>query len=349
MNSLGNLRGRLILGLIFGLVVVAGLLVYSDFTNLVKVLSDFNWWLLPLILLFTLFNYALRFFKWDVYLRLIGATGVSKKNSLMIFLSGMAMAMTPGKVGEVLKSFLLKQVRGTPIAASAPVVLAERLTDGIAMLILALVGLFQFGGSYRAVMIGVAIFVLVFLFLFQNRTLFDRLLTMGEGVPFLAKRVHSFHAFYDSSYELFRLPNLLFGVGVGVVSWSGEVVAFVLVLLGLGLPFSASMVVLCAFILSVSSLIGAVTFLPGGLGTTDVSITGMLQVLVPIALAPAVTVMSKDTAVAATLLIRFSTLWFGVAIGLIALSLVQRVIGNPDASGPGTPEDDALTRESAAV
>ncbi len=334
------MRGKLILGLILGLVVVALLSVYADFTKIVTVLSDFNWWLLPLILLFTLFNYALRFYKWDVYLRLIGATGVSKKNSLIIFLSGMAMAMTPGKVGEVLKSYLLKQVRGTPIAASAPVIMAERLTDGLAMLVLASAGLFLFDYG-RPLTLGIAVFVIAFLFVFQNRTLFNRLLTKGENVPFLAKRVHHFHAFYESSYELFRLPNLLFGVVVGIVSWSGEVVAFVLVMIGLSIPFSPSLVILCAFILSLSSLIGAVTFLPGGLGGTDVSITGMLYILAPIALAVE---MSKSTAVAATLLIRFSTLWFGVAIGLIALSIVQRVIGNPTG-----PDGEPMSRESATV
>src|SRR5919199_3979414 len=79
------MRGRLILGLILGVLVVAALSVYADFTKMVNVLRNFEWWLLPLILLFTLFNYALRFYKWDVYLRLIGATGVSKRDSLMIF------------------------------------------------------------------------------------------------------------------------------------------------------------------------------------------------------------------------------------------------------------------------
>src|SRR5437764_5155298 len=162
LNALNNLRAKLILGLVLGLVVVAGLSVYADFTKMLAVLRGFNWWLLPLILLFTLFNYALRFYKWDVYLRLTGATGVSKKDSLLIFLSGMAMAMTPGKVGEVLKSYLLKQVRGTPIATSAPVVLAERLTDGVAMLILAAAGfvLFDYG---RHVMVAIYIFVLAVL------------------------------------------------------------------------------------------------------------------------------------------------------------------------------------------
>src|SRR5829696_1234114 len=138
------MRGRLLVGLILGVVVVVALSVYADFTKMVEVLRDFEWALLPFVLLFTMFNYVLRFYKWDVYLRMIGATGVAKLDSLFIFFSGMAMAMTPGKVGEVLKSYLLKQVRGTPIAASAPIVVAERMTDGIAMLVLAAAGLVLF-------------------------------------------------------------------------------------------------------------------------------------------------------------------------------------------------------------
>ncbi|MFL5733261.1 MAG: YbhN family protein [Chloroflexia bacterium] len=324
MGGLSNLRGKLILGLIFGLLVVAGMSVVADFTKMLEVLRRFEWWLLPFILLFTVFNYVLRFFKWDVYLRLIGASGVAKKDSLMIFLSGMAMAMTPGKVGEVLKSYLVKQVRGTPIATSAPIVMAERLTDGLAMLVLALAGLVLFDYG-RPVMAAIALVVLVFLVVFQNRALANRLLGMGERIPFLTTRIHHFHAFYDSSYELFRLPNLLFGGGVGVVSWSGEVAAFVLVMIGLGIPFSLSLVILCAFILSASTLIGSVTLLPGGLGTTDASITGMLLFLVPVALAGQT--IDKNTAIAATLLIRFATLWFGVGIGLVALTLTQRRLG----------------------
>ncbi len=330
MNALGSLRGKLILGLVLGLVVVAGLAVYADFSKMLAVLRGFNWWLVPPILIFTLFNYALRFLKWDVYLRLIGATGVPKKDSLLIFLSGMAMAMTPGKVGELLKSYLLKQVRGTPIATSAPIVMAERLTDGLAMLVLASVGLVLFDYG-RAILVVIALFAVIFLFVFQNRLLANRLLTFAERLPVVSKVAHHARAFYDSSFELFRLPNLLFGVIVGVVSWSGEVAAFVLVMMGLGVPFSALLVVICAFILSASTLIGSVTLLPGGLGTTDAGITGMLQFLVPAQLAIA---MPQDTAVAATLLIRFATLWFGVGIGLFCLTLLQRHLG----TGTAVPE-----------
>ncbi|MEO8287644.1 MAG: lysylphosphatidylglycerol synthase transmembrane domain-containing protein [Chloroflexota bacterium] len=335
MSALGNLRGKLILGLVLGLVVVAGLAIYADFSKMLEVLSHFNWWLLPIVLLFTVFNYVLRFYKWDVYLRLIGATGVPKKDSALIFVSGMAMAMTPGKVGELLKSYLLKQVRGTPLATSAPVIMAERFTDGIAMLVLASAGLVLFDYG-RPILVGIAIFVVVFLFIFQNRSIFNRLLSMGERMPVLSKSVHHFHAFYNSSYELFRLPNLLFGVIIGVVSWSGEVVAFVLVMMGLGMSFSWTLVVICAFTLSASTLIGSITLLPGGLGTADASITGMLQFLVPRYITGFV--MTQNIAVAATLLIRFSTLWFGVGLGLIALTLIQRRLGSIEKIAADTDE-----------
>jgi uncharacterized protein (TIRG00374 family) len=325
LSALGNLRGKMIIGLVLGLLVVVGLSVYADFSKMLEVLRNFNWWLLPFILLFTLFNYVLRFYKWDVYLRLIGATGVSKKDSALIFTSGMSMAVTPGKVGELLKSYLLKQVRGTPLATSAPVIMAERFTDGLAMLVLASAGLLLFDYA-RPLLVAIAFAAIVFLFVFQNKAIFERLLGLGERLPVLSKSVHHFHAFYGSSYELFRLPNLLFGVIVGVISWSGEVAAFVLVMMGLGTPFSLTLVIICAFILSASTLIGSVSLLPGGLGTADASITGMLMVLVPRYITGFV--MTQNVAVAATLLIRFATLWFGVGLGLIALSFMQRRLGS---------------------
>ena len=55
-------------------------------------------------------------------------------------------------------------------------------------------------------------------------------------------------------------------------------------------------------------MIGAISALPGGLLATDASIVGMLVLLLD---------MDANSAAAATLLIRFATLWFGVGIGFI--------------------------------
>ena len=47
------------------------------------------------------------------------------------------MAIT-GKIGELLKSYLLKMLTDVPISRSSPIIVAERLTDGIAMKVLVL-------------------------------------------------------------------------------------------------------------------------------------------------------------------------------------------------------------------
>ena len=64
------------------------------------------------------------------------------------------------------------------------------------------------------------------------------------------------------------------------------------------------------------SLAGALSFLPGGLGVAETSMTGLIRVLGDV---------PKAAAAAATVLIRLSTLWFAVAIGLVGLAVEERL------------------------
>src|SRR5207245_1841122 len=127
-----------------------------------------------LILGLTLFNYAWRFGKWQYY---VGRLEIKIHwfRSLLIFISGLSMAITPGKVGELLKSYLLKRSTGAAMSRTSPVIMAERLTDGIAMLGLAATGLvlYRFGWELLLVLLisGLAVIVLI-----QNRALALRVL-----------------------------------------------------------------------------------------------------------------------------------------------------------------------------
>jgi len=116
--------------------------------------------------------------------------------------------------------------------------------------------------------------------------------------------------FYEGLYQLFGLKSTLVAVGLGTVSWLGEGIGFYFVLRGLGLPPSAEMLSVAVFVLAFSTVVGAVSSLPGGLGAAEASIAGML--LFTLAL-------PQDVAATATLLIRFFTLWFGLVLGLIVL------------------------------
>jgi uncharacterized protein (TIRG00374 family) len=79
------------------------------------------------------------------------------------------------------------------------------------------------------------------------------------------------------------------------------------VLRGLRVPAGAETLSMAVFVLSFSTVIGAISALPGGLGAAEVSIAAMLTLLMG---------LPAEDAASATLLIRFATLWFGVSLGL---------------------------------
>ncbi len=327
MTVLARQRNKILGSVAFAVLVYALFLGLNDYGKLSKVLATFTWSLIPVILFFSAFNYTLRFLKWHFYLHVVGVRGIRWPDSLLIFLSGFSMTITPGKAGEWLKSLMVKQLTGTPIATTAPIILAERMTDGLAMLLLAGAGLFLFDNPLvRWFMIAVIIGAVVVTALIQNRRFAGWAAGRLRRISFLSGRVDGLRAFYLSTYQLLRLQNLALAVALGFVSWSGECIALFLILNGMGIPMSWQLLVLSSFAMGTSTLVGSVLLLPGGLGATEGSIEGLLTLFGRPPSLPT-GIITPTVATAATLLIRFATLWFGVAVGFVALALAQARFG----------------------
>ncbi len=314
MLAWSDLKNKIIISIVFGMAIVAVLVMSADLPRTVAALQGFAWRYLPLVLGLTLVNYALRFVKWHYYLAQIDAGHVSLRDSLKIFVAGFTMVMTPGKVGELYKAWALKETNGVAISRAAPIVLAERITDGLAMVVLASAGLllYRFGA---AVLLAVVLTMGGFVVVVRIRPLALWLLRQGERIPIISRFANSLRESYESAYRLLGAKNLLFAVGLGVISWAAEGVALFLVLLGLGFVATPALLIQAVSALALSTILGAITFLPGGLGIVDGSLAGLLLLL---------TGTGAETAVAATLIIRLATLWFGVALGISTLVAFRR-------------------------
>jgi uncharacterized protein (TIRG00374 family) len=332
---LARYRGRLLFSLALAVLVLLGLLVYGDLTATVRAIGGFRLEFVPAIIGLTLLNYLLRFSKWHYYLRRLEARNLTLGASLLVFLSGMSMTVTPGKVGEWLKCYLLQQQGALSFSRAAPVVLAERLTDGLALLVLASGGILLFGLGGE-VLLGTLLLAAVIVGLSQYRPLALWVLERAATLPVLGRQAAHLREFYESSFLLFRGPALAVAVGLGVISWAGECLAFALVLTGLGVEPSGLLVVQSTFILAISSLAGGLLLTPGGLGVAEGGIAGLTRYLVG---------TSPDVAAAATILIRACTLWFGVLLGALALAITSRQLTRRQPAAP-TPRPDAAVGEA---
>jgi len=311
LKRLDRLRNRLLLSIIVGLGIFVALSIYVDFREVTQAFTKFRWGYIPLILALTLLNYFLRFYKWDYYLRSISIRR-KVKDSLGIFLSGLTMSVTPAKLGEVFKSYLLKRTNGTEVSRSVPVVFAERITDVLSLLILAAISFsaFQYG---KEILIVVLVILLALIIIIKSRRLCGRLIRLTESVPLVNKLSDSLRMAYESANTLFGFKNLLVATAISVISWGFACLAMYFVLDGFGVESSLP---LSTFVFSFSSLVGAVSMIPGGLLVTEGSFAGLL-VLSGIA---------KGVAAGATIIIRFCTLWFGVMVGSIALFMIRKKI-----------------------
>jgi uncharacterized membrane protein YbhN (UPF0104 family) len=244
------------------------------------------------------------------------------------------MSITPGKVGEVVKALILRRLTGAPVAPTTAVIAAERLTDGLAMLILAGIGLLEFAVG-RTVLGTAALAALLAIFALQRPGFTAWLMDVGARLPFVGGAIGRSGGFFDASNVLFRPRLVSHMTALGVVSWAGECVAFFLVLVGLGLTPSWELLLVATFVLAVSSIFGAISMLPGGLGVADASVAALLLLLIPS------DEIDRGMAAAATLLIRFATLWFAVLLGFVALALLAPKLRSADSNRAalGTPEE----------
>jgi glycosyltransferase 2 family protein len=298
-------------GVALGVLLYACFAAYTGFSNLRAILETFRWSTLALALLLASGNYLLRFFKWQYYLAQVGVRGVHWVDSLLVFLSGFVLTITPAKVGEVFKSAVLARTHGVPLPRTAPIVIAERLTDVMAIVLLVLGGSFGFeGGALWAVLgtLAAAIGFGVCLWPPPARWLLAALAT--------SPRWQRFHDPVESALGSLRqvlAPTALaWPLLLSVVAWGLEGISLWVLLLGLDAPVSPAF---ATFFYSTATLAGALVPLPGGLGVTE----GVIhQQLVRVAH------VSVPTATAAMLLVRLATLWWAVVVGVAALFVLRR-------------------------
>lgn len=304
-----KLKKHLVIALLITAIVFFTIILYADFNSVIDSFKKFNWLLLPVLLMLSTGNYFVRFLKWEYYLRLLGIK-IPINQSLKIFFSGLSMSASPGKTGEILKSFLLKEIFNEPISKTASIIFAERLTDFLSLTFLAIIGIYFF--NYSAAWINfVLIFFVTLIIIISNSRIAGSLIGFVNRYPFLKSHTSKIITLYESAFLLLQTRHLFRMMLVSIFSWSFECFAFYLILIN----FDVSITVLFAtFVYSFSTIAGAISMLPGGLGVTEGSLSLILVN----------SGILKETAVASTFIIRTTTLWFAVISGLSVIFLFHR-------------------------
>ncbi len=297
---LKHYRNRILQGAALAFAVFVVLLALADVRAMLDALADFPLWLFGPLLALKLVNYTSRYAQWHYLLGIVGVRvrpGVPSgpapptlrlRDSIAIFVLGFPMAISPGKVGELLKSAIVKNLTDVPIARTAPVVLTERIVDGIAVLLIIGGAVVLGGGAViqdvqgvdAATIRGVILFTVAAmaagLGVVRFRVLSLGILDILARVPVLGRAEPWLREFYLSSYQLLRWRRLSLTVGFGVVAYGTDCLALYIMLRGLGVADEGLLLLQASFALGFTVIVAALSAMPGGAGARELSLTALL-------------------------------------------------------------------------
>jgi uncharacterized protein (TIRG00374 family) len=294
---------------------VLGYLAYAVWKGLSETgteLAEFEWPLYVVVLALTLVNYVLRYVKWHYLLHLLDMA-IPHRTDGWIFAAGLAMVISPGKAGELVKPYLVHVVTGQPMLRAVPALIVERGSDGLAVVILAAIGVSTYYAEATSLIFTTLAVCTAMVVALSIRPVMLGLLDLVARVPLLGPTAQRLRTMYDATWILLRPVPLAITMVVSVLAWLAECVGYWLVFDGLRVAASFDA---ATFLYAFATVFGAPS--PGGMGIADAALVeGALTVL------PTIT---GPQAVAASLLVRIATLWLGVAVGAVALLRMERVI-----------------------
>jgi uncharacterized protein (TIRG00374 family) len=294
-------------------------IAFSEYDSVVSSVKQLGWLGFLAVCGLSLVNYALRYIRWHWYLAIMGHQ-VPVARHVLYYLSGFALTTTPGKAGEAIRSLYLKQ-HGVDYPSSLAAFAAERFSDLISILIIALIAISYFS-NYQFIAAIFSALLLISVILIQSKVFRDSCTSLIQRYTKGKIRSLLLHlmSIVEQMARLMSFKVLIVGLVLGVISWGCEAYGFSLIGRSMGSDIS---ILVFAGIYAISMLVGAVSFLPGGLGSTE-------AVMYLLLLSNG---MDGSVAVSATLLCRIATLWLAVLVGFIALITVEtKFKASPDAS-----------------
>ena len=283
-------------------------LIVSDFNVIHEKIFDFKTDYLPIILLLAPLSWIIVFFRWHLLLKNSNII-IPKKENFKIYMAGFAMSVTPGKVGELIKSQFLKSKYGVSRKNTLPIIISEYFYHMVGVLAVSILGVYYFEFSLYVIILTSAL-IITTLTIISSETVFKKFVNLISKRNFLKKYVSPISDSHIILKKSTRGKIFIISSGLSIAFWLTEVLIVYFVFLSFNiLNFEFFKI---AAIYTTSLILGMLSFLPMGVGVVEGSLAGFLNY------------EGIDISIALTLviLIRIFTRWYGVIVGLIFMKLI---------------------------
>ena len=300
-----KLDNRLILIFIAAIGIYAIFLFLSDFSIISEKISNFKINYLPLILLLVSVSWIPIIIKWHFLLKNC-ELDVPLTKSIAVFFAGIAFEITPGQIGTLMKSQILKTSCNIPRTKTVPIVVVEKMYDLIGAILASIIGIVILGMDFYLIIIAILFLAVIFFFMYYRPAseIFFKRITKTK---FFSKHVDNISEFHAIIQKSTRVKVATICILLSVTYWFIISIAVYYVLMAFDVNVLDYLTILAIYTTSI--LLGAISFIPGGIGVTEGSISGLFTL----------NGIDISTALILSVMIRVFTLWYSVGVGFISL------------------------------
>ena len=300
-----KLDNRLILILVAVVGIYAIFLFVSDYNIISEKISNFKINYLPLILFFVSASWIPLIIKWHFLLK-NSEVDVPLTKSIAVFFSGVAFEITPGQIGALIKSQILKTSYNIPRTKTVPIVIVEKVYDLIGAILASVIGIIILGMEIYLIAIAISVLAFIFFFMYYkpaSELFFNRI----TKLKFFSKHIENISGFYEIVQKSTNVRAATICILLALAYWFMVSAAAYYTLISFDVNILDYLKVLAIY--STSTLLGAISFIPAGIGITEGSIAGLFTL----------NGIDVSTALILAVTIRIFTLWYSVSVGFIAL------------------------------
>jgi len=284
--------------------IYIAIILYSDLEEFSRNILKIKYEYLPAILLFVLIGIIAKVFRQRILLTELNIH-VSWKDNFLIFFYGLSLQATPGGLGSMIKSQFIKENYGHSLLKTMPIVLVERFHDLFSVITILVVLSFFYPIFEVQLVLVVLIPLLGFVyFAVRHKRILEFVVGRILKFRFFKKILANLFESQDTLQTLSTNKITLSCWGISVIGLVFEAFSIYFSFRAFGLEFEIIQTTLISY---TSLVIGAISFLPAGIGLTEASLIGFLLLFE----------VELSTASALTIFVRLTTIWFATLVGFI--------------------------------
>jgi hypothetical protein len=332
------MKHKALILLIIGIGVLIGMILFIGPGNIESAIKQANIWYLALAVIVQFIVYGFWTQRWAIN---VGAVDISikKRHLFPMLMVGLAINnLTPSARGggEPIRGYMLSKYSRTSFEKSFATVIADRGLDTFPFVVLAIITIIAavlylnlpnwvvYSLIFAVILLLVIFFVAIYMSLNEKAGEKITLWIVGIVKIFYKKdnlenrAINAISGFQNSMRIMIKDKNVLtYGLAISFIIWLFEILRVYIVFSAFGVDVS---LIIIAEVFIISSLLGLVPLLPGGLGAVD----GIMIILFSAAGVP------PSISAAATLVERLISFWMTSIIGMILLpyfgtSVVEKI------------------------